>query len=107
MIHAIRNLYRLTRAGLTLAWYGIGFVPESIWLPRPLRALRGAGGGEEAAAQRKGERLYRAVRALGPSYIKLGQFLSTRPDVVGPQLSSALGALLDRLPPFPVDKAKR
>jgi ubiquinone biosynthesis protein len=104
MLHALRNSYRLTRAGLTLAWYGIGFVPETIALPGPLRVLRG---GEEGVSKRKGERLSRAVRALGPSYIKLGQFLSTRPDVVGPQLSSALGALLDRLPPFPADRAKR
>src|SRR5262249_9038587 len=100
MLHAIRNSFRLTKAGLTLAWCGIGFVRESMALPGPLGALRGAGGGEEAAAKRKGERLSRTVRALGPSYIKLGQFLSTRPDVVGPQLADALGALLDRLPPF-------
>ena len=32
-----------------------------------------------------------AIPALGPSYIKLGQFLATRPDVVGPQLAGALG----------------
>src|SRR5215469_16556113 len=105
MLHAIRNTYRLMRAGLTLAWYGIGLVPDSIALPGPLRALRR--GGEGAAAKRKAERLARAIRALGPSYIKLGQFLSTRPDVAGPQLAGALGALRDRLPAFPEEKAKK
>src|SRR5262249_12923364 len=73
-------------------------------LPGPLRVLRS---GEGAAATHKAERLARAMRALGPSYIKLGQFLSTRPDVVGPQLADALGTLRDRLPPFPAEKAKK
>jgi ubiquinone biosynthesis protein len=68
--------------------------------------MRGAGPSGTDAARRKGERLSRAIRALGPTYIKLGQFLSTRPDVVGPQLANALGTLRDRLPPFPAEKAK-
>ncbi|MGO8955405.1 MAG: 2-polyprenylphenol 6-hydroxylase [Rhodomicrobium sp.] len=105
MFNAIKNSFRLTKAGLTLAWHGAGFVPESVSLPGPLRVLR-AGEDSGAAAKQKAERLSRAIRALGPTYIKLGQFLSTRPDVVGPQLAGALGALRDRLPPFPADKAK-
>ncbi|MGA9765376.1 MAG: ubiquinone biosynthesis protein UbiB, partial [Rhodomicrobium sp.] len=84
MFNAIKNIYRLTKAGLTLAWYGVGFVPESISLPGPLRVLRET---DDAAAKRKSERLSRAIPALGPSYIKLGQFLATRPDVVSPQLA--------------------
>jgi ubiquinone biosynthesis protein len=106
MFNAIKNIYRLTRAGLTLAWYGVGFVPETVTLPGPLRVLRDAENNGGAAAKRKSERLSRAIPALGPSYIKLGQFLATRPDVVGPQLAGALGALRDRLPPFPTEKAK-
>jgi len=106
MFNAIKNIYRLTKAGLTLAWYGVGFVPESISLPGPLRVLRDTDDAGGVAAKRKSERLSRAIPALGPSYIKLGQFLATRPDVVGPQLAGALGALRDRLPPFPADKAK-
>jgi ubiquinone biosynthesis protein len=106
MLNAIKNTYRLAKAGLTLAWYGAGFVPVPVSLPAPLRALRDARGDAEAATQRKAERLSRAIRVLGPSYVKLGQFLSTRPDVVGPQLANALGALRDRLPPFPAEKAK-
>ncbi len=107
MFNAIKSTFRLTRAGLTLAWYGAGILPESLDLPGPLRVLHGAGPDAGAAAKRKAERLSRAIRALGPTYIKLGQFLSTRPDVVGPQLAGALGALRDQLPPFPADKAKR
>ncbi|MFN0113934.1 MAG: 2-polyprenylphenol 6-hydroxylase [Paracoccaceae bacterium] len=47
----------------------------------------------------------RAVTALGPAYIKFGQILSTRPDVVGQELSDQLRVLQDKLPPFPTDIA--
>jgi hypothetical protein len=48
----------------------------------------------------------RALTALGPAYIKFGQVLSTRPDVVGPDLAAQLRVLQDKLPPFPVETAK-
>jgi ubiquinone biosynthesis protein len=106
MFNTIKNTYRLTKAGVTLAWYGAAFVPESVTLPGPLRVLRGTGDEEPVAKRKqKGERLSKAIRALGPTYIKLGQFLATRPDVVGPQLANVLGSLRDRLPPFSVREA--
>lgn len=48
----------------------------------------------------------RAITALGPAYIKFGQVLSTRPDVVGEDLSNQLRVLQDKLPPFATDIAK-
>ena len=48
----------------------------------------------------------RAITALGPAYIKFGQILSTRPDVVGPELADQLRVLQDRLPPFPTAIAR-
>lgn len=48
----------------------------------------------------------RALQALGPAYIKFGQVLSTRPDVVGSELAVQLRVLQDKLPPFPIDVAK-
>ena len=48
----------------------------------------------------------RALTALGPAYIKFGQILSTRPDVVGPELAGQLRVLQDRLAPFPTAVAK-
>jgi ubiquinone biosynthesis protein len=48
----------------------------------------------------------RALTALGPAYIKFGQILSTRPDVVGDDLAAQLRVLQDRLPPFPTDQAR-
>ena len=49
----------------------------------------------------------RALTALGPAYIKFGQLLSTRPDVVGSELAEELRILQDRLPPFSTEEAKK
>jgi len=48
----------------------------------------------------------RALTALGPAYIKFGQVLSTRPDVVGDELAVQLRVLQDKLPPFSIEEAK-
>jgi len=47
----------------------------------------------------------RALTALGPAYIKFGQILSTRPDLVGTDLAQQMRVLQDKLPPFPIDVA--
>ncbi len=49
----------------------------------------------------------RALTAMGPAFIKLGQTLSTRPDVVGQELAEQMRLLQDNLPPFPTADAKR
>ena len=48
----------------------------------------------------------RALSALGPAYIKFGQILSTRPDVVGQDLANQLRVLQDKLPPFGIEQAE-
>ncbi|WP_138936266.1 2-polyprenylphenol 6-hydroxylase [Roseovarius arcticus] len=48
----------------------------------------------------------RALTALGPAYIKFGQILSTRPDLVGGELAAQMRVLQDKLPPFPIADAK-
>jgi ubiquinone biosynthesis protein len=52
-----------------------------------------------------GERLRRALVDLGPTFIKLGQLLSTRPDLLPPDLIIELNKLQDTVPPFPSDTA--
>ena len=47
-----------------------------------------------------------ALSRLGPSYVKLGQFLATRPDVVGAALARDLERLQDQMPPFPQAEAE-
>ena len=55
----------------------------------------------------EGERLSKSLESMGTTFIKLGQFLATRPDIIGESLSKELENLQDRLPPFPQDKAKK
>ncbi len=54
-----------------------------------------------------GEILCSSIQKMGTSFIKLGQFLSTRPDIIGEDLSKNLQKLQDRVTPFPLDKAKK
>ena len=52
-----------------------------------------------------GLRLANALKELGPTFIKLGQFLGTRPDIVGNDLAKELQSLQDDLPPFDMDNS--
>ena len=52
------------------------------------------------------ERLSNSLQSMGTTFIKLGQFLSTRPDIIGEDLSKQLETLQDKLPPFPLSEAK-
>jgi ubiquinone biosynthesis protein len=80
------------------------FLPqEAPWFLRTLSA-RPANAPE--AMRSYGARLREALTKLGPTYIKAGQFIATRPDVVGAELAGELGKLQDRLPPFPLAQAK-
>jgi ubiquinone biosynthesis protein len=63
--------------------------------------------GSRARDARTGARLARTLQQLGPAYIKLGQMLATRPDIVGAEVASALEHLQDRLPPFPDAAARK
>ncbi len=58
------------------------------------------------AAPRPGQRLAMAFGELGPSFIKLGQLLSTRADLFGEEITLDLASLQDRLPPFPGREAR-
>jgi len=53
----------------------------------------------------RGERLRVALETLGPIYVKFGQVLSTRRDLVPPDIADELALLQDRVPPFPSDEA--
>ena len=52
------------------------------------------------------EKLCASIQEMGTTFIKLGQFLSTRPDIIGENLSTQLEKLQDRLPPFSTHEAK-
>lgn len=108
MLKALSDYRRLMRAGTSLARHDVilpGAYQARLPLPARMagRLLRLFGGG---AKGRPGERLAHALEKLGPAYIKMGQFLATRPDVFGPQVAGDLGRLKDKLPPFAMEKAK-
>tara|TARA_Y100000590_G_scaffold404402_1_gene491883 strand:+ start:696 stop:2264 length:1569 start_codon:yes stop_codon:yes gene_type:complete len=52
------------------------------------------------------KRLTDSLQSMGTTFIKLGQFLATRPDIIGDKLSENLETLQDKLPPFSLSKAK-
>ncbi len=54
----------------------------------------------------EGERLSNSLESMGTTFIKLGQFLATRPDIIGEDLSKQLENLQDKLPPFSLLEAK-
>jgi len=56
--------------------------------------------------QDEGERLSNSLESMGTTFIKLGQFLATRPDIIGEELSKKLENLQDKLPPFSLNQAQ-
>ncbi len=107
MISAVTHLFRLARAGFVFAREGVFGVIDPAVIPpaaRPLiRIVRLIERPSSGAAE---TRLSAALGRLGPSYVKLGQFLATRPDVVGAALAGDLERLQDQMPPFPQREAE-
>ncbi|MEH6774452.1 MAG: 2-polyprenylphenol 6-hydroxylase [Cereibacter changlensis] len=105
------NIWRLIRTLATMERTGaIGVVLAALDAPPRIRLVARVLGWPFAWVGLKGDETLppatRALTALGPAYIKFGQILSTRPDVVGPEMALQLQYLQDKLPPFPVDVAK-
>jgi len=107
VISGIVHLLRLGRAGTVFAREGVLGLIDPAPLPWPARAaLACARLIERPSSRDKANRLAAALTALGPTYVKLGQFLATRPDVVGVALARDLESLQDRMAPFPQDQAE-
>jgi ubiquinone biosynthesis protein len=105
----VRDLLRIVRAGWVLGRAGFfGLLPiedlpaRAETLFRLARTMEPRG----LSIPERGRRISDALNRLGPSYIKLGQFLATRPDIVGVEMADALSALKDDLPPFPTSEAR-
>ena len=105
------NIFRLARAGATFERAGaMRTVLEAMNAPRSVRIAARVLGWPFKWLGHKGDAnlptVTRALTAMGPAFIKLGQTLSTRPDVVGHDLAEQLRLLQDNLPPFPTVAAK-
>ena len=106
MTATVTHLWRLLKWGRTLARYGaLRGIEEDPMTPPPVRRL--------ARIARFGARVPEtpdyaaALVAIGPAAIKLGQALSTRPDLVGEKAAQNLSQLQDDLPPAPFPLIKR
>nr|WP_281496148.1 2-polyprenylphenol 6-hydroxylase [Marivita sp. S6314] len=102
---------RLIRTGATLERTGaMGVVLDAFDAPKSLRVAARLLGWPFKWLGYHGDPTMppapRALTALGPAYIKFGQVLSTRPDVVGDEMAQQLRVLQDKLPPFSVGEAK-
>ncbi|NBD30198.1 MAG: 2-polyprenylphenol 6-hydroxylase [Alphaproteobacteria bacterium] len=105
------NIFRLVRTGATLERNAaMADILEAVEAPRIARiAIRTLAWPFKWLGYRGDASLppvARALTAMGPAYIKFGQILSTRPDVVGDALSMQLRLLQDQLPPFSRGRAR-
>ena len=105
MIFSLGHPLRIARAGFVLSRAGLFRDVDITALPPvarlPFALAKSLGRGETKGP----DLLPAAISRLGPSYVKLGQFLATRPDVVGPDVARRLEALQDHMPPFPQAEA--
>ncbi|MFW2589583.1 2-polyprenylphenol 6-hydroxylase [Sagittula sp. SSi028] len=106
------NILRLIRTGATFERTGaMGVVLDALDAPAPLRIAARVLAWPFRWLGEKGDPslppAVRAIQALGPAYIKFGQILSTRPDVVGAEMATQLRVLQDKLPPFSIEDAHR
>lgn len=100
MLRHFRNTSRLIAIARTLAREDALFLIDDLGISPSLSlALRPFI--SKKPEKRKGQRLAIAIERLGPTFIKLGQALSTRSDLIGEEIAADLAGLRDKLPPFP------
>jgi len=106
LTRSVTHLWRLLKWGRTLARHGaLTGIEQDPLTPKPVRRL--------ARIARFGARIpptpnyAAALLAIGPAAIKLGQALSTRPDLVGDKAAENLSLLQDDLPPAPFAAIKQ
>jgi len=105
------NIWRLIRTGATFERAGaMRLALEAMDAPRSIRIAARIIGWPVQWLGLRGDPseppVLRALTALGPAYIKFGQLMSTRPDVVGVELAQELRVLQDKLPAFDTGLAK-
>ena len=105
----LREWCRLYRIGAVLLRHGLDEYLPRQWQPWPVRLARRAlfwlGNRHRQATPAK--RLRLALETLGPVFIKFGQMLSTRRDLLSPELADELALLQDQVPPFSGELARQ
>ena len=106
MIRTLRNIARLFSLARTLAHHDALFVLDEMDVTPSITFLAGFLP-KRRTDGRVGQRLARALNEAGPSFIKLGQMLSTRSDLLGEEMTADLSDLQDSLPPFSIAEARK
>ena len=112
MLRTLRNLGRITGIVRTIARHDALFLLAESNTPFYVKSgialiTIGARPTSKIASLRKGEKLALALQILGPGFIKLGQALSVRSDLVGEEIADDLATLQDSLPPFETSAARQ
>lgn len=106
-MNSVKQLRRLLFINWVLARNGLDEVIVSIHLFSPFRFLVYLNPWTWCRKQKitRGQALRQALEELGPIFVKLGQALSTRPDILPPDIAEELCKLQDAVPPFPSEQA--
>jgi ubiquinone biosynthesis protein len=103
-----RNLGRMSEIAQVAVRHGFGYFLETHKLTRLLPwPRRPAVLDSELSSTARGQHLREMLDELGPTFVKFGQLLSTRPDVVPPDIITELRALQDDVKPFPFSEVER
>ena len=100
-----RTIFRMIAIQRVLVKYGLDDVIKQMHLLRPLRFLFYLMPCRRNTSAPIGERLRLALEELGPIFVKFGQAISTRRDLLPPDIADELARLQDAVPPFPVEQA--
>jgi len=107
MRSSLRQFLRIWHIGVILKRYRLDNLFNTTRLPAPVRWLRVfIPSGKDLSALPRGERLRLALQDLGPVYVKFGQILSTRRDLLPTDIADELALLQDQVPPFPGEEAR-
>lgn len=108
MIHTLRQFTRMLKISVILSRYELDEFLQATHLYRPMRLLRlvTPWGRGDMSGKPRGERLRLALNEMGPIYVKFGQIISTRRDLVAPDIADELALLQDQVPPFPGSEAR-
>lgn len=100
-----RTFFRLIRIQRVLVKYGLDEIISATHLLRPMRFLFYLAPRRRDRSAPQGERIRLALEELGPIFVKFGQAISTRRDLLPPDIASELAKLQDAVPPFPAEQA--
>ena len=101
-----KTLFRMIAIQRVLVRHSLDEVITATHFLRPLRFLFYLFPKAKDVSERLGTRIRLALIELGPIFVKFGQAISTRRDLLPPDIADELAMLQDRVPPFPADEAK-